>query len=31
MAARARIGRLDLHAEIERFGRETVGGVGVSH
>ncbi len=30
VAARTRIGRLDLAAEIERFGRDTRGGVGIS-
>lgn len=31
LAARSRIGRLDLDAEIRRYGADTVGGVGISH
>jgi catechol-2,3-dioxygenase len=31
LAARSRTGRLDLDAEIRRYGADTVGGVGISH
>lgn len=30
LAARSRIGRLDLPAEIDRYGRDTLGGIGIS-
>jgi catechol-2,3-dioxygenase len=31
LAARTRIGRLDLEREIERYGADTPGGIGISH
>jgi catechol-2,3-dioxygenase len=31
LAARTRIGRLDLEHEIERYGADTPGGIGISH